>query len=172
MNRQSQFVLPGWISANAILSGRWLMCAFIKYVVCFCLLLPVAALAKGEGVGFTMKGTLTNLTANGGSCQFTFTGTFHITQWRGASPSTIEIDCKRGFAATVTQNSFFVATHPTANAAAVRNDPNALSRILKAAAEHGRLVKFQLADPKITFRDGKITSLESAVVRATDWDLH
>ena len=152
---------------------RWLMRALIKFVICFSLLLPVTALAKGDGVGFTMEGTLTNFTATGESYRFTFTGIFHITQWRGVSHSTVEIDCKHGFSATVTQNSFFVATHPSLNAAAVRNDPNALSNILKAAAEHGRLLKFELANPKITFgNSGSITNLESAVVRATDWDLH
>ena len=120
----------------------------------------VTVLAKGDGVGFTMEGTVTNFAATGESYRFTFTGTFHITQWRGVSNSTVEIDCKHGLFATVTQNSFFVATHPSLNAAAVRNDPNALSSILKAAAKHGRLIKFELANPILTFgKGGSLTNL-------------
>jgi len=149
------------------------MRTFIKFVIGLSLLFPVAALAKGDGVGFTMEGTLTNFSASGETCHFTFAGTFHITQWHRVSHTTVDIDCKQGFSATVTQCSFFVATHPTLNAAAVRNETNALSGILKAAAERGRVIKFELVDPKITFGDkGSITNLESAVVRATDWDLH
>ena len=152
---------------------RRLMRAFIKIVIELSLLLPVLALAKGNGVGFTMEGTLTNFSASGETCHFTFSGTFHITHWYGVTNSTVEIDCKQGFSASVTQCSFFVATHPTLNVAAVRNDPQALSAILKVAAERGRVIQFELADPKISFGDrGSITNLECAVVRATDWDLH
>ena len=147
--------------------------AIIQCVIGLSLLLPCVALAKGGAVGFTMSGTLTNFSVSGEACHFTFTGTVQITQWHGVSHSTIEIDCTNGFAATVTQNQFFVATHPTLNAAAVRNDSKALSGILKIAAERGRVIRFELADPKITFGDrGQIINLESAVVRATDWDLH
>ncbi|MFO1489280.1 MAG: hypothetical protein U1F65_12465 [Verrucomicrobiota bacterium] len=137
-------------------------------------LLPLlSAHAKGNGVGFTMSGTLTNFDLSGGACQFTFTGTFHITEWKGASSSTVEILSTNGFTATVTQNQFFVATHPTVNAAAVRNDRKALANLLKIAAERGRVIKFELAEPKITFGErGQIKNLECSVVRATDWDLH
>jgi hypothetical protein len=147
--------------------------AIIQCVLGLSLLLPCAALAKGGGVGFTMSGTLTNFSANEETCHFTFKGTVQITQWSGVSPSTVEIVCTNGFTATVSQNHFFVATHPTVNAAAVRNDPEALTALLKIAAERGRVIKFELADPKITFGDrGQIKHLESTVVRATDWDLH
>jgi hypothetical protein len=147
--------------------------AIIQCVIGLSLLLPCVALAKGDGVGFTMSGTLTNFNVNDEICHFTFAGTVRITQWNGASHSTVEIACTNGFAATVTQNHFFVATHPTLNAAAVRNDPKALSAILKIAVERGRVINFELTDPKITFGDrGQIKNLESGVVRATDWDLH
>jgi hypothetical protein len=147
--------------------------AIIQCVIGLSFLLPCVAMAKGDGVGFTMSGTLMNFNVSDETCHFTFTGTVQITQWHGVSHSTVEIVCTNGFAATVTQNQFFVATHPTLNAAAVRNDPKALSGILKIAAERGRVIKFELADPKITFGDrGQIRNLESAVVRATDWDLH
>ena len=147
--------------------------AIVQCVLGLLLLLPGVALAKGDGVGFTMSGTLTNFNVSGKTCHFTFRGTVQITQWHGVSHSTVEIVCTNGFAASVTQNHFFVATHPTANAAAVRNDPEALSRILKVAAERGRVIKFELAEPTITFGDrGQVRNLESAVVRATDWDLH
>jgi hypothetical protein len=149
------------------------MRAFIKFVIGLSLLLPVVAFAKGNGVGFTMEGTLTNFSASGETCHFTFAGTFQITHWYGTSNSTVKIDCPQGFSATVTQSGFFVATHPTLNAAEVRNDPKALSGLLKVAAERGRVIKFELVDPKIAFGDrGSITNLECAVVRATDWDLH
>jgi len=145
----------------------------IQCAIGLSLLLPCVVLAKGDGVGFTMSGTLTNFNASGETCRFTFTGTVQITQWHGVSHSTVKIVCTNGFAATVTQNQFFVATHPILNAAAVRNDPKALSGILKIAAERGRVIRFELANPKIGFGDrGQIKNLESAVVRATDWDLH
>jgi|SRR5581483_561095 len=144
-----------------------------KFVIGLSLLLPIVALAKGNGVGFTMEGTLSNFRASGETCHFTFAGTFHITRWYGVRNSTVEIDCKQGFPATVTQCNFFVATHPTLNAAAVRNDPKALSGILKVAAERRRVIKFELVAVKIAFGDsGSITNLECAVARATDWDLH
>jgi hypothetical protein len=149
------------------------MRSFLKLLIGLSLLVPFVALAKGDGVGFSMEGTLTNFSASGASCQFTFTGTFRITRWQGASASTVEVDCKQGFPAIVTQNDFFVATDPHVNAAAVRNDPKALSVLLKAAAERGRLINFELVNPKIAFGDkGSITNLQCAVVRATDWDLH
>jgi hypothetical protein len=147
--------------------------AIMQCVIGLSLLLPSVALAKGDGVGFAMSGTLTNFRVSGATCHFIFRGTVQITQWRGSSHSMVEIVCTNGFAATVTQNQFFVATAPILNAAAVRTDPNALSRILRIAAERGRVIKFELADPKITFGgSGQIKNLESAVVRATDWDLH
>ncbi len=147
------------------------MRAFIKFVIGLSLLLPVVAAAKGNGVGFTMEGTITNFNASGQSCHFTFTGKFHITRWYGVSNSTVEIDCKQGFPATVTQCGFFVGTHPSLNAAQVRNNPDALSHILKTAAGCGKVIKFELANPHVMFGDrGSITNLESEVVRATDWD--
>jgi hypothetical protein len=149
------------------------MRTFIKFVIGLSLLIPLLALAKGDGIGFTMEGTLTNFSMSGTNCHFVFTGTFQITQWHHISSTTIEMDCKHGFPATVTQNWFFVATHPTANAAAVRNDPNALAKILERAAARGRVIKFELVNPRITYGNaGSITELQSAVVRATDWDLH
>jgi hypothetical protein len=149
------------------------MRTFIKFVFGLGLLVPLLTLAKGDGVDFTMEGTLTNFSLSGTNCHFTFTGTFQITQWHHNSSTTIEMDCKHGFPATVSQNGFFVATHPTANAAAVRNNPDALSKILELAAARGRVIKFELINPKITYGNaGNITELQSAVVRATDWDLH
>jgi hypothetical protein len=146
---------------------------FILFSIGLSLFLVDKAVGKGDGVGFTMSGKLTNFSTTGDACHFTFTGTVQITQYEGMSHTAVKIDCPKGFAATVTQNHFFVATHPTLPASAVRNDPNALSGILQIAAERGRVIKFELANPKITFGDyGQITNLESAVVRATDWDLH
>ena len=52
------------------------MGALTKAAICVGLLLPVVVLAKGDGVGFTMEGTLSNFTATGESYRFTFTGTF------------------------------------------------------------------------------------------------
>src|SRR5580704_12045997 len=125
------------------------MRTFIKFVFGLGLLVPLLTLAKGDGVDFTMQGTLANFSLSGTNCHFTFTGTFQITQWHQNTHTTIEIDCTNGFPATVSQNGFFVATHPTENAAAVRNDPNALSKILNLAAQRNRVIKFELANPKI-----------------------
>jgi hypothetical protein len=147
------------------------MRTLIKIVVGLSLLLPVIAFAKGNGVGFTMEGTITNFNESGQSYHFTFTGTFHITRWYGVTNSTVEINCKQGFPATVTQCHFFVATHPSLNAAQVRNNPNALSHILKIAAGSGKVIKFELINPKIMFgNEGSITNFESEVVRVTDWN--
>ena len=57
------------------------MRASIKFVIAFGLLLPVVALAKGDGVGFSMEGTVTNISTSGEGIHFTFTGTFRISHF-------------------------------------------------------------------------------------------
>ena len=146
----------------------------IKFVIAFGLLLPVVALAKGDGVGFSMEGTVTNISTSGEGIHFTLTGTFRISQFRGLEHSVIEIDCKRGVSATVSQGNPFFAMSSDGRAGALRPQGELL-KILKAAVEHSRVVKFELYDVKMAVGKGKnygdFTLLDAAVVRATDADL-
>ena len=150
------------------------MRASIKLVIALSLLLPVVALAKGDGVGFSMEGTVTNMSASGGSIHFTFTGTFRISQFHGLHNSVVEIDCKRGVSATVSQGDPFFAMSSDWRAGALR-PAGELLKILRAAVEHNRVVKFELYDLKLAVGIGKdygdFTLSDAAVVRATDADL-
>ena len=152
------------------------MRTFIKFVVALSLLLPIVALAKGDGAGFTMEGTVTNISTSliGGSIHFTFTGTFRISQYHGLARSVVEIDCKHGVSATVYQGDPFFAMSSDWRAGALR-PAGELLKILKAAAEHNRVVNFELYDVKIAAgkdKDyGAFALTDAAVVRATDADL-
>ena len=150
------------------------MRTFIKFVIAFSLLLPAVALAKGDGVGFTMEGTVTNMSVTGESIHFTFTGTFRISQYHGLSHSVVEIDCKHGVPATVSQGDPFFAMSSDGRAGALR-PAGELLKILKAAVEHNRVVKFELYDVRMAVgkdKDfGAFTLTDAAVVRATDADL-
>ena len=153
---------------------RWLMRTFMKFVIVLSLLLPVVALAKGDGVGFSMEGTVTNISVSGESIHFTFTGTFRISQFHGLQSSVVEIDCKRGVSATVSQGDPFFAMSSDGRAGALRPQGELL-KILKAAVKHSRVVKFELYDVKMAVGKGKnygdFTLLDAAVLRATDADL-
>src|SRR5213592_4717085 len=152
------------------------MRTFIRFVIALSLLLPVVALAKGDGVGFSMEGTVTNISVSGERIHFTFTGTFRISQFRGSHASVVEIDCKRGVSATVSQGDPFFAMSSDGRAGALR-PRGELLKILTAAVEHGRVVKFELYDVKMAIGNrrrknyGDFTLLDAAVLRATDADL-
>ncbi len=150
------------------------MRAPVKFAIAFSLLLPVVALAKGDGVGFSMEGTVTNISASGESIRFTFTGTFRISQFHGLQNSVVAIDCKRGVSATASQGDPFFAMSSDGRAGALR-PAGELLKILKAAVEHNRVVKFELYDVKMAVGNGKnhgdFRLLDAAVVRATDADL-
>jgi hypothetical protein len=143
---------------------------FLFFVVCC--LLPAKLAAKGEGVGFWMEGTVSEVKAAGDQIHFILKGKFWFVQYDGAlSPQRIEVDCKHGISATVHQNDPFFAFSTDWGAGAIQ-EAGGLLRILKAAVAPGRTIKFELLEPKITF-DSKqnITLTDAAVIRATDADL-
>jgi hypothetical protein len=137
------------------------------------LLLASAAQAKGDGVALRMEGTVSNLEIQGEKLRFLLTGNFSFKQWRGRdqTESSVDVDGSRGIAVTVVQSKPFYAMTEDGHGAAIREE-GALASILRAAAEHKRLVKFQLIDAKLTFgRGGSFEVTQAAVIRATDADL-
>lgn len=137
-------------------------------------LLPAIVPGKSDVPGFFMKGAVANVSASGGRIHFTFTGTFRISQYHRFRRSTVEIDCKRGISATVYQGDLFVAEAPDGRSGAVR-PAGALLKILDAAADHNRVVNFELYDVKMTMGTGNdfgaFMLSDAGVVRATDADL-
>src|ERR1041385_1585946 len=154
--------------------SQWLMRSSIKCIIAFSWLLPVVALAKGDGIGFSMEGTVTNISVDGERIHFTFSGTFRISQFRGSEHSVVEIDCQRGVSAAVSQGDPFFAMSSDGRAGALR-PAGELLKILKAAVEHGRVVKFELYNVKLAVGKGRnhgdFTLSDAAVVRITDADL-
>jgi hypothetical protein len=121
-------------------------------------------------VGFTMKGTVTNVVATGDKLHFRFSGWFYLHQypWGGTNQEVIKVNCQSGISATVSLTDF-VATVPNVNAAAERKRED-LPPIFKAAAEHNRELTIQLLSPRLAF--GEESFLEDARVwTITDWDL-
>lgn len=156
--------------------GQKHVCTLIKFIICFSLLLPVVALAKGDGVNFWMEGAVTDVSTSliSESIHFTFIGTFHIDQYHGTQHSAVVIDCKDGVSATVFQGDLFFAMSSDWRSGALR-PAGALLKILKAAVEHNRMVKFELYDVEMAVGSGKnfgaFTLSDAGVVRATDADL-
>ena len=123
------------------------------------------------GIGFGMKGTVTNVVAANEKIHFQFNGWFYIHQypWGGTNEEVIKVDCQRGISATVRLTDSFVATVPNVNAAAEKKSEDLLP-IFKAAAKHGRELTIQLLSPKLAF--GEQSFLQDAKVwTITDWDL-
>jgi hypothetical protein len=148
---------------------------FIKFIyVSIGLLMPVVALAKGDVIGFSMEGTVTNVVAIGESIQFKFTGRFEIGQTgdRGTKHSYIEVDCKRGVSATVTQHQEFFADMPgDISAGAGLRGKGELLKILKKAAARGAFMRLTVMEPKMAFgRGDSFTLLDGVVSHATDPD--
>jgi hypothetical protein len=138
------------------------------------LMLSVAAFAKGDGIGFNMEGTVTNVTADGDAIHFAFKGRFRIGQSRqnGAQHTDIVIECKPGTSITLKQHKEFFADYPTIAASALRGKGHLL-QILEKAAESGTSVKMNVMHPTIVFgQGGSLTVLDGLVDHATDPDLH
>ena len=132
-----------------------------------------SAFAKGGGVGFWMEGTITNVTVAGDRIQFELTGRFWLEQFPDGRPprQMIEVDCKRGISATVSQAEPFFAMTSDWRGGAIRQKGELL-KILKTAAQRGRVVKFEMMQPKMEFgRDQSFRLTDAAVIRATDADL-
>ncbi len=130
------------------------MRTFIQFVIAFSLLLSVVDLAKGEGVGFSMEGTVTNLNGSGESIRFTFNSTIRVGQSRGLQKAVIEIDCKHGVSATVSQGDPFFALSSNGRRSGIR-PAGELLKILRAAVAQNRKVKFELDDVKMAVGKGK-----------------
>jgi hypothetical protein len=138
---------------------------------------PSVSLSKFPwAVGFGLKGTVTNIVADGDKIHFQFHGWFYLRQysWNGVTngqslAQVIKMDCQRGISATVTVTDF-VATVPNVNAAAVRTS-EALLPIFKAAEAHGRELTISLLSPKLNFQGDPIIE-DAKVWRISDWDLH
>jgi hypothetical protein len=153
---------------------------FIKIVIALGLLLPAVAQAKGDGLAFGMEGRVANvsISTNGESIHFTFKGVFRIDQYHDTEQATqhssVEIDCKGGVSATVSQGDPFYSMTPDGRGGALR-PKGQLLKILNAAVQHNRVVKFELYDVKIAVGNGKnfqdFTLTDATVVRATDADL-
>jgi hypothetical protein len=144
-------------------------CAFLA-LSC---LLPVSLLAKGGGIGFWMEGTVTDVTTEGDRIKFHLKGQFRFDQYSGGhTPQIIKVDCEKGITAIVHQADPFFAFTPDWGGGSIQGK-GGLLRILKAAAERGGIVRFELLEPQITFDARQnITLTDAAVVRATDADLH
>ncbi len=135
------------------------------------LLLASAVQAKGDGVGLRMEGTVSNLQVQGDRLHFILTGRFSFKQWRGQTESSVDVDGSRGIPVTVVQAKPFYAVTEDGRGAAIR-EKGALAGILQAAAEHKRVVRFQLVDARLVFgREGRFTVAHAGVIRATDADL-
>ena len=150
------------------------------WVAYFSLRSRLSPRGKGDGVGCWMEGTVTNVSTNGESIHFTFTGTFHIGQWHGKQHSTIAIDCSRGVQATVFQGDPFFPmsyswwTHSSVPVGGL-GPAGTLLKLLKAAVEDKRVMDFELYDVKMAIGNGKdlgpFTLLNAGVIRASDPNL-
>lgn len=135
------------------------------------LLLPMPALAKGEGVGLWMEGTVANVEGNGKNIRLVLTGRFWFEQYRDRERSVVELDGRHGLSATIAQATPFFAMTTDWGGGAIRG-PGTLLAILRAAAQHGRSVRFEFVDAQLAFgRDGSLTVMRAEVIRATDRDL-
>ncbi len=135
------------------------------------LLLAAAVQAKGDGVGLRMEGTVSNLEVQGDKLHFILTGRFSFKQWRGQTESSVDVDGSRGIPVTAVQAKPFYAMTEDGRGAAIR-EKGALAGILQAAAEHKRVVRFQLVDARLVFgREGRFSVAHARVIRATDADL-
>ena len=137
------------------------------------LLVGNCAFAKGEGIALRMEGTVSNLEIQGEKLRFVLTGRFSFKQWRGRdqTESSVDVDGRRGIPVTVVQAKPFFAMTEDGHGAAIR-EKGALARILQAAAEHKRVVRFQMVDARLVFgREGRFTVAQAGVIRATDADL-
>ena len=136
------------------------------------LLVAASAHAKGDGVALRMEGTISKLEFRGDKAQFVLTGRFFFKQWRGQTESSVDVDgTGRGIPVTLVQWEPFYAMTEDRRGGALR-EKGALAAILKAAAEHKRVVKFELIGANLAFgRDGAFEVKHAAVIRATDADL-
>lgn len=135
-------------------------------------LLPITVLAKGGGIGFWLEGIVSDVSAQGDEIHFHLKGEFRFDQYRGGhTPQVIKVDCENGVSASVHQADPFFAFTPDWGGGSIQ-DKGGLLRILKAAAQRGNVVRFEIFEPQIAFdAQQHFTLTDAAVVRATDADL-
>ena len=137
------------------------------------LLFAGACFGKGDGVALRMEGTVSELEVQGDALKFVLTGSFSFKQWRGPDQreSSVEVDGSRGISVTAVQWKPFFAMTEDRHGAAIQ-ERGALARILRAAAESGRVVKFEVVEARLLFgREGRFSVARASVIRATDADL-
>jgi hypothetical protein len=133
--------------------------------------LPCPSLAKGDGVGLWMEGRVSTLQVADDQIRFVLTGRFWFEQYRGPKRSSIEVVARRGIPVAVTQAEPFFAMSTSWRAGAIR-EKGALAALMQAAAQHNRVVKFELTDAMLEFAIEPRFAVNSAkVIRATDADL-
>ena len=143
------------------------------FVAVLLAVLPGLACAKGGGVALLMKGTVSELEVQGETIKFVLTGNFSFRQWRGPKQqeSRVEVDGSKGIPVAVVQWKPFFAMTEDGGAGAIQ-ERGALARILQAAAEQKRVVRFELVEARLLFgRDGRFSVARASVIRATDADL-
>ena len=136
------------------------------------LLAAACASAKGDGIGLRMVGTVSNLEIDGDTLRFVLTGRFYFEHYRrGTERHSVEVDGQRGLPVTVVQAEPFFAVTPDRRAAALR-PKGTLAKILQAAVERKRVVRFELTNAKLEFGpEQRFAVIHAEVRRATDADL-
>ena len=142
------------------------------FILLLAVLLPTLSYAKGEHVGIWMQGTITELKTNGDKIHFRLSGKLWLVQYRtGEKPAHVEVKTAKPASVTISQNKLFFAMSADGRGGAVRKK-GALLKIIKAAIQHKRSIKFQLVDPVIDFgAKENFKLIHSRVIRATDADL-
>ena len=135
-------------------------------------LLPICVLAKGEGVGLWMEGQVSEVRAEGSNIRLVVTGRFWFEQYRGQERSLIEVKDLRGgpaaIPAAIRQGKAFFAMVDGWGGGAIRGS-GALLKIVRAAADSGKPVKFELTNARLKFGpEGQFIVEAGDVIRATD----
>ena len=129
-------------------------------------LLPICVLAKGEGVGLWMEGRVSEVRVEGSNIRLVVTGRFWFEQYRGQERSLVEV--KATIPAAVRQGKAFFAMVEGWGGGAIRGSGELL-KILRAAADSGKLVKFELTNARLKFGpEGQFIVEAGDVIRATD----
>jgi hypothetical protein len=138
-------------------------------------LLPIApaSLAKGNGAGFWLEGTVSNVRASGRFVQVVVKGRMWLEQYpdRSHTPQIVDFPCSQGIAATLTEFEMFFAMTTDWHGGALRKR-GSLFEILSEAETRGNVVKLELMYPRIDFAGAQCPPVTSEVIRATDVDLH
>jgi hypothetical protein len=124
------------------------------------------------GVGFSMRGTVADVSLADEKIHFRFKGWTTLFQYPegGTNKQVIKVNCERGVSATVTPDSFVAMTEDW-GAGSVQNDKGRLLKILTSAAERGTEVRMSIVQPKMNFGMKGFELLDAKVHRITDIEL-